>query len=97
MQSCQSGFEKIFSASESNDYWADNESVVRRANFLYARCLAKVGNADKSVIVLESFLLAPAKYRPEIRQSLNHPDFGRIKTTKIYQKYQAQALKAVKR
>ncbi|NRA65087.1 MAG: hypothetical protein HRU19_11435 [Pseudobacteriovorax sp.] len=88
---------KVFSASERNDFWANDESIVRKANLLLARCHAKLGRAGDSIIVLQAFLLSPAKYRPEIRDSLRHPDFGRIKTTKEYSEYRALALKAIKR
>ncbi len=88
--------EPVFAAAERNDYWANDESVIRKASFLYARCLAMVGDADKAVLVLQSFLLAADKYREEIRLSLSHPDFGAIKTTKVYFDYSQDALKQLK-
>lgn len=86
----------IFRASEENLSVHNDESVITKASFLLARCLAIVGNADRSVLVLQSLLLAVEQNRREIELSLTHPDFGRIKTSKVYYEYTQDALKSLK-
>lgn len=86
----------IFKKSSKNEYWTDEEATVRKANFLLARCYAKLNKADYAMVILQSYLLDPQKYRAELKQGLHHKDFGWIKTSKEYQEFQSQAEKALK-
>lgn len=75
----------------SNKAWLDRHDVVRKSIFLLARCYAKEQDSGQSVLILNSYLLEPKKYKPEIKQSMRHPDFGWIHTTKDYKKYKKDA------
>jgi len=86
----------IFERSEKKDIWADEEKTVRRSNFLLARCYAKTNKPSKAVIILNSYLIEPKKYRKEIRLSLKHKDFGWINASKEYRDYSSSAGKYVK-
>ncbi|MBF0440293.1 MAG: hypothetical protein HQK54_00150 [Oligoflexales bacterium] len=79
--------EYVFEKSGKDNYWADEEAMVRKSNFLLARCYSKTNNPGKAVVILEGYLVDRKKYRQEISDSLSHPDFGWIKTTKEYLKY----------
>ena len=89
--------EKVNRASEKNDYWANDKSVVKKANMLLARCYAKQGNENNALLILNSLLLAPAQNRPEIRAAMNHPDFGRIRTSKGFAEFKQRAAAAMRR
>lgn len=80
---------------EANDYWVEAEPFVRGGSFLYARCLSKDSRASEAVLVLQGFLVEPRKYRKELQQSLTHPDFGYITTSKPYIKYKESAQRAL--
>lgn len=85
----------IFKKSSKNEYWTDEEAVVRRSNFLLARCYAKLNKAEYAMVILQSYLLDPKKFKIELKQALNHKDFGWIKTSKEYQEFRTQADKAL--
>ena len=89
--------ERVFKSSIKNDFWADDKSVVKKSNMLLARCYAKRGNVNSAMTILNSLLLAPAQNRPEIREALQHPDFGRLRTSKAYQDFRQQTQSALKR
>ena len=88
--------QEIFERSEKKDIWADEEKTVRRSNFLLARCYAKTNQPSKAVIILNSYLIEPKKYRKEISLSLKHKDFGWINASKEYRDYSSSAGKFVK-
>lgn len=87
---------KIYDASLKKDIWADEEETARRANFLLARCYSKVNDPGASILILNSYLLEPEKYKLELKQSLSHKDFGWIHTSKEYREYKAEALRKLK-
>lgn len=86
----------VYDKSLEKKVWADEEEIVRKAGFLLARCYSKLHNADKAVVILGGYLLDPKKYRRELQYSLSHKDFGWIKTTKEYKKYQKDARDALR-
>jgi len=77
----------VYDATLKKDIWADEEEIVRRSNFLLARCYAKVNDPGASVMILNSYLLEPQKYRSELRQALSNKDFGWIHTSKEYREF----------
>lgn len=83
--------EYIADKGEKKEFWADEEKIIRRANFLMARCYAKVNKPGFAVTILEGYLIDPATYRREIKGSLTHKDFGWIHTSKEYRKYKQAA------
>lgn len=87
--------EELYQKFEKNDYWSDDESYIRRSNFLYARCLSMMEKAGEAVMILQGFLVEPKKYRKEILESFSHPDFGYIKTSKSYLEYKDTASRAL--
>lgn len=76
--------------------WADQDRFTRKAIFLLARCYSKELDSGQAVLILNGYLVESKKYKPEIRQSLKHPDFGWIHTTKDYVTYKKDALKKLK-
>ena len=80
---------------EAKDYWTDTEKAVKGGSFLYARCLAMMGKASESVLVLQGFLVEKSRFRKEIGDSLHHKDFGGIRTSKSYLRYKVSAEKAM--
>jgi len=87
--------ETLYQKFERNDYWTDDEPYIRRANFLYARCLSMMEKSGDAVMILQGFLVEPKKYRKEITESFSHPDFGYIKTSKAYLEYKEAASRAL--
>ncbi|HYX32492.1 MAG: hypothetical protein M3Q07_25880 [Pseudobdellovibrionaceae bacterium] len=87
--------ETLYQKFEKSDYWTDDEPYIRRANFLYARCLSMLEKAGEAVMILQGFLVEPKKYRKEITESFSHPDFGYIKTAKPYMEYREAASRAL--
>ena len=85
----------VYDKSLNKDYWVNEEKFVRKAVFLYARCLSRIGKTGESILVLNSFLTNPSKFKPEISASLKHRDFGRIKTTKEFTQYTQDAKRAL--
>lgn len=81
----------IYKKSLSRDYWVNEEKIIRKGTLLYARCLSRVGRTGEATLVLNSLLTNPKRFHKEIEASLNHGDFGRLKTTKDYQKYVVNA------
>lgn len=82
--------EVVAKKAEKNEFWADEEDVIRRSNLLLARCYAKLNKPGFAVTVLEGFLLEPRKYARELKASLQHKDFGWIHTTKEYREYREE-------
>lgn len=76
--------------AEKNDYWASEETFIRKSRFLLARCYSKINKPGFAVTVLQGYLSNPAKYANELRASLRHKDFGWIHTSKEYQKYKSE-------
>ena len=76
-------------------YWIQVETFLRRSALLLARCYSMEQNEGGALSVLDAFLQEPSKYRSEIEASLEHPDFGWIRTTKAYSRYRARAEKAL--
>lgn len=76
--------------------WGDEEPIARKARFLQARCYAKMNKPQQAYLILSSYLLEPSKYRRELKQSLNHKDFGWIHTSKEYRLYKKDALKKLR-
>jgi hypothetical protein len=87
--------EELYQKFERSDYWTDDEPYIRRANLLYARCLSMQVKSGEAVMILQGFLVEPKKYRKEIQESLSHPDFGYIKTSKAYIEYRDAASRAL--
>jgi hypothetical protein len=85
----------LYQKFEKGDFWTDDEPYIRRANFLFARCLSMQEKAGEAVMILQGFLVEPKKFRKEIQESLSHPDFGYIKTSKPYLEYKESAQKAL--
>ena len=75
---------QIYDANVKGNVWADEEPIVRKSNFLLARCYSKVNDPQNAVLVLNGYLLEPKKYRRELREGLRHKDFGWIQTSKEY-------------
>ena len=89
--------EYVHRKSERKNYWANEETTVRKANLLYARCLSRVGKGGEAVLVLQGFLADAKRYKSEITLSLTHGDFGRIRTTKDFQLYIQDAQTSLRR
>jgi hypothetical protein len=87
--------EMLYQKFERSDFWTDDEPYIRRANFLYARCLSMQEKSGEAVMILQGFLVEPKKFRKEILDSLSHPDFGYIKTSKAYLEYKGAAQRAL--
>ena len=87
----------IYKMQVEGKVWADEEKIARQAVLLLARCYAKLNEPGPAVLILNSYLLEPAKYRNELRHSLNHKDFGWIHTSKDYRVYEELAREALKR
>jgi len=85
--------EYIAEQAEAKKIWGDEEGIARQAIFLLARCYAKTGDAGKSVIILNTYLIEAGKYQTEIEKSLKLAEFGYIHTTREYKEYKAQARK----
>ncbi len=91
-----SPLERVNEKFLKKETWADEEPVVRKSNFLLARCYAKLGRAGDAVLLLNGYLLEPRKYKSELTQSLRNADFGYIHTTKEYRTYKADAEKKLR-
>lgn len=87
--------EEINRRFEQNDFWSDDESSIRKSTFLLARCLSMTGKGPESVMVLQSMLVEPKRYRQELREALYHRDFGYIQSLKSYQDFKVSANKAL--
>lgn len=87
----------VFETPVTHSLWVTQKATMKRSVFLYARCLAKLGKISQVSLVLDSFLANPVLYKQEIRNSLRHNDFGRIRTTKEFQNYVRSASKLVNR
>lgn len=79
--------------AQKKQIWADEEGTARKAMFLLARCYAKMNDPQGAVLLLNSYLLEPKKYRSEIKGALNHKDFGWIHTSKEYRDFKEEAQK----
>ncbi|MCX6131179.1 MAG: hypothetical protein NTX25_19240 [Proteobacteria bacterium] len=87
--------ESIYRRFEKNDYWSDDETYIRRGTLLMARCLSMLERPGEAVMVLQSFLVEPQRFRKEINDSFSHADFGYIQTSKPYLDYREIAVKAL--
>lgn len=83
----------IYDAVLKKDIWADEEEVARKANFLLARCYSRTNDPGATVLILNSYLLEPEKYRKELKASLAEKDFGWIHTSKEYRDYKKEVQK----
>jgi len=88
---------EIYDRSLRGDTWANDESVVRRAIFLLARCYARTGDAGQASLVLSGYLTEPRKYRRELEMSLEVSEFGFIHTSREFQEYEKKAREALGR
>lgn len=86
----------IHDLDEKNAIWADDEKTARLARFLLARCYAKSNQPGAAALVLNTYLIEPRKFAQEIRDSINHKDFGWIHTSREYRDYRELALKKLK-
>jgi hypothetical protein len=76
---------------QQRQVWADEENSARQAIFLLARCYAKMNDPEAATQILNSYLLEPAKYQSELKESLNHKDFGWIHTSREFLDYEKLA------
>jgi hypothetical protein len=83
----------IYDASVKKNIWADEEDIARKAAFLLARCYSKVNDPGASVMILNSYLLEPQKYKTELKQGQTNKDFGWIHTSKEYRDWKKEAIK----
>ncbi len=81
----------LFDKSVKNEFWADEADIIRKGNFMLARCYAKMNQAAFAVVILQGYLLEPGKYRKELETALKHKDFGWINTTKEFREFAAEA------
>lgn len=88
--------DKIYQRFLKNQYWAQNEKFIRAGVLLHARCLSVQQKSGEAAMVLQSMLSDVERFDAEIRQSLSHPDFGWIKTSKDFINYRDSAMKAIK-
>ncbi len=86
----------IYDKEIKKQIWADEEPIARKAIFLLAKCYAKMNEPSLSTLILQGYLVEPDKYRSEIKESLNHKDFGWIHTAKEYREYKKAAQKKLK-
>lgn len=87
--------EVLYTRLESNAAAAEEEEFLRNGTLLYARCLSMLNQAGEAVLALQAFLIEPKKFKKEIQQSLQHQDFGWIRTDKQYIRYQESAKRAL--
>ncbi|MGE0172756.1 MAG: tetratricopeptide repeat protein [Oligoflexales bacterium] len=80
---------------QAQDFWDDERSTMEEANFLLARCYAKLNKPGDTISILMTFLLDPKKDRKWIESSLKHKDFGWIHTSKEYRTYKDEATRAL--
>jgi len=66
-------------------------SMMRKSNYLLARCYAKNNQPGKAGLILEVFLNDPKQYNSEIKSALSHKDFGWINASKQYQNFKRKA------
>jgi hypothetical protein len=78
---------------EKGAVWADDEAIARSGVFLLARCYSKMNQPGAALMILNSYLLESEKYAKEIKESLNHADFGWIHTSREYRDYSKEARK----
>lgn len=88
--------EGVYKKYLSKQTWADEDATVRKSNFLLARCYAKLNRPGDSVLLLNSYLLEPRKFKTELIESLRNADFGYIHTSKEYRVYKADAEKKLR-
>lgn len=91
-----SPLKRVQEARETKKLWADEEAMARKAVLLLARCYSKLNQPGNAVLILNSYLLEPAKYKNEIKESLVNKDFGWIHTSKEYRDYKKEATKRLK-
>jgi hypothetical protein len=83
----------VQSEAEKKAIWADEENDARAAIFLLARCYSKMNDPQATVLILNSYLLEPKKYKTELELALTHKDFGWIHTSKEYRDFKKEAEK----
>lgn len=86
----------IYDASLKKSIWADEEEVARKGSFLLARCYSRTNDPGATVLILNSYLLEPAKFKKELKDSLTDSDFGWIHTSKEYRDYKKEVQKKLK-
>lgn len=87
--------EPLHQKFEKKEFWTDTEAPIRKGTMLYARCLSVLGRASEATLVLQGFLVERTRYKPEIRESISHRDFGYIRTSKSWATYKKAADKAL--
>ena len=96
---CKDGIrlmQALFEMNDSAELWEEERTMVRKATFLYARCLAKLNKSAESVLVLNGYLIEPSRFKDELNSSLKNPDFGYISSTKDYRDYRKLAEKKLR-
>lgn len=86
----------LFDMNDNPDLWEEERTMVRHGTFLLARCLARVNKAAESVLVLNSYLVEPQRFKTEINQALKDPDFGFIRSSKEYRDFRKLAEKKLR-
>jgi len=81
----------IYDRALAGKVWSDEEEIVRRSNFLLARCHARNNDPQAAVFILNGYLLEPTKFRRELQEALRNKDFGWIHTSKEYRDFRAEA------
>jgi hypothetical protein len=89
--------EYVYELSTKNEVWSDQEDIVRKSNYLLARCYAKTNNPGQTELLLGYYLANPKKYKFELEDSLKNPDFGWINASKEWGRYKKDAAKALRR
>jgi hypothetical protein len=87
--------EQIEADFKSGKVFADQKKWGEEADFLRARCYARLGKPELAIVILDGYLVDVRKYRKRIRDSLRHKDFGWINASKEYQRYRQQATEAL--
>ena len=82
---------ELYEKTDSPDLFEEERKMVRKATFLLARCYSRLNRPGDAVLILNSYLIEPAKFRDEISMSMRNPDFGFIQSSKEYRDYKKAA------
>jgi len=70
------------------------EGYMKRSQLLLARCHSLAGNADRAVLLLREMLTDPDSFKEQLEIAMRHEDFGWINSTRQYQSFIKEALRA---
>jgi hypothetical protein len=84
---------ELVKQKDRNQVWGDQFHLADEAVFLLARCEARLDNAGRAVMILSDYLINIGRHEKRVRESLRHPDFGRIYSTKEWKRYSEEAHK----